>query len=91
LGYLPSNSSLIGSPALLAGTVDITTGVNAKYVNKDTVGDGAVGYNPTTIRFRHLYNTTANVLCVDGHVQSFHYNAVTRKTDMPRTFIYVNQ
>jgi prepilin-type processing-associated H-X9-DG protein len=42
------------------------------------------------IRFRHLDNTSANVLMVDGHVQAFHYNPQTHVVDLLRKNIGVN-
>jgi prepilin-type processing-associated H-X9-DG protein len=42
------------------------------------------------IRFRHLGNTSANVLMADGHVTSFSYNPKTMTTDMLRNNIGVN-
>jgi len=35
------------------------------------------------IRFRHMNNTVANILYVDGHVGSHTFNKATGKTDMP--------
>ncbi len=45
------------------------------------------------IRFRHLGNTAANALMVDGHVEAFHFNPhepVSNMTDMLRKNINVN-
>lgn len=45
------------------------------------------------IRFRHLGNTAANALMVDGHVETFHFNPhepVSNMTDMLRKNINVN-
>jgi prepilin-type N-terminal cleavage/methylation domain-containing protein/prepilin-type processing-associated H-X9-DG protein len=47
--------------------------------------------NVNNIRFRHIKNTVANVLMVDGHVQSFHFNPLTNKTDLLHKNINVNQ
>ncbi|HUB24347.1 MAG TPA: DUF1559 domain-containing protein [Tepidisphaeraceae bacterium] len=64
--------------------------------NKDLVD------NQLNIRFRHLGNTTANALMVDGHVQSFTFNVQTfnawaanptgppQGTTLLRRNIYVN-
>ncbi|MGA2440915.1 MAG: type II secretion system protein [Tepidisphaeraceae bacterium] len=46
--------------------------------------------NWATIRFRHASNTQANALMLDGHVQSFNYNAVHQTTDMLESNINVN-
>jgi prepilin-type processing-associated H-X9-DG protein len=82
-GGLTISSTL--AAGYLSQPVSINAGINVAYVNKDT------SYNPNNIRFRHINNTACNVLFVDGHCQSFHYNARTKQTDMPRTMIYVNQ
>jgi prepilin-type processing-associated H-X9-DG protein len=81
---LTNNTSYVTS-AFLSQTVSITAAVSSHYVNQDT------SYNPNNVRFRHLNNTATNVLFVDGHCQTFHYNPVTKQTDWPRTAIYVNQ
>lgn len=44
-----------------------------------------------TIRFRHMNNTVANVLMLDGHVENFHFNASTHVTDLIRSNININQ
>jgi len=49
--------------------------------------------NPGNIRFRHMNNTTANALCLDGHVQGFHIKKttdMTNATDLLRSNICVN-
>jgi len=53
-------------------------------------------FNPGNIRFRHFKDTVANVLMVDGHVQSFRYDP--RKagndpavTDLLRKNLFVNR
>lgn len=81
---LTNNTSYVTS-TFLSQNVSLTAQVNASYVNKDT------SFNPNNVRFRHLNNTATNILFVDGHCQTFHYNPVTRQTDWPRTTIYVNQ
>jgi prepilin-type N-terminal cleavage/methylation domain-containing protein/prepilin-type processing-associated H-X9-DG protein len=47
--------------------------------------------NIFNIRFRHMGDTKANALMVDGHVESFSYNAKTHKTDLLNKNIFVNQ
>ena len=48
----------------------------------DTNSDSAG--NPGNIRFRHLNNTKANALMLDGHVQTFTYNKITKTSDLLR-------
>jgi len=38
--------------------------------------------NPYNIRFRHLSNTTCNALMLDGHVETYTYNAKTGVTSL---------
>ena len=72
--------------------IDITPGSGKlEYLNKDSnnVNDTNNWYN---IRFRHMNNTTANVLMADGHVESHTYkmqNGVPRST-LLRSNINVN-
>ena len=52
-------------------------------------------WNANNIRFRHVNDTVANILMVDGHVQSFHYNKKKQcddpnVTDFKRKNLYVN-
>ena len=52
--------------------------------NSGAVGDtntDSAG-NPGNIRFRHLNNTKANALMLDGHVQTFTYNKLTKTSDL---------
>jgi prepilin-type N-terminal cleavage/methylation domain-containing protein/prepilin-type processing-associated H-X9-DG protein len=42
------------------------------------------------MRFRHMKNTTANILYADGHVGSHTYNKATGKTSMPAKELGVN-
>jgi len=46
--------------------------------------------NPFNIRFRHLGNTTANALMVDGHVETYTYNSNTGVTSLLFKNIMVN-
>lgn len=46
--------------------------------------------NPFNIRFRHMGNTVANALMVDGHVESFSFNPKTRVTNLLDKNIFVN-
>ena len=51
--------------------------------------DGAAGGTPASptyenqenVRFRHMKDTVANALMVDGHCESFHYNKNLAPTD----------
>ena len=45
-------------------------------VNKDSA------INQSNIRFRHMKNSSANVLMVDGHVESFKYDANLKSNDL---------
>jgi prepilin-type processing-associated H-X9-DG protein len=52
--------------------------------------------NADNIRFRHLNNTQANVLMVDGHVESFQISSknnanVSRDTDMKEFNVHVDR
>jgi hypothetical protein len=60
----PIYPGLISGPALSASIATL----DEKKENLD-FGPGQ-GYFNSTIRFRHLNNTTLNALCVDGHVES---------------------
>jgi len=81
-------TKLYGGP-YMGYSVDMTPGISASAsdCNKDT------GNNYGNIRFRHYKNTVANVLFVDGHVQSFTLNPKLpmnspQKTDFLRKYIY---
>jgi prepilin-type N-terminal cleavage/methylation domain-containing protein/prepilin-type processing-associated H-X9-DG protein len=53
--------------------------------------DNNATYYASNIRFRHMKNTVTNVLMVDGHVESFHYNPQTFSTpDLLEKNICVN-
>lgn len=54
-------------------------------INKDS------SKNPGNFRFRHIADTKLNALMVDGHVQSFTYNKLSKTTDILRRNIFVNQ
>jgi len=55
-----------------------------QYYNTDTP------QNWGQIRFRHSSNNQANALMLDGHVQSFNYNAKNLSTDMLDSNVHVN-
>jgi len=85
--YLTDAYSL--NPAVDGGQpVDLTpkrkTGFGpSQDINTD--GDNNIG----NIRFRHNKDTVANVLMLDGHVQTFRYNKSTKTTDLLRRNVYV--
>jgi len=59
---------------------------NTTYANQDTSNQDNWG----TIRFRHSSNNQANALMMDGHVQTFNYNANSQTTDLTRGNVNVN-
>jgi prepilin-type N-terminal cleavage/methylation domain-containing protein/prepilin-type processing-associated H-X9-DG protein len=46
--------------------------------------------NPFNIRFRHLQDSTANALMIDGHVETFSYNPKSHTTSLLNKNIFVN-
>jgi prepilin-type N-terminal cleavage/methylation domain-containing protein len=80
------------SPGVDGGQpIDMTPNTNLGGNLADMNSDSAK--NPGNIRFRHLGNTTANVLCLDGHVQGFHIKKTTdmkNATDLLKLNLYVN-
>jgi prepilin-type N-terminal cleavage/methylation domain-containing protein/prepilin-type processing-associated H-X9-DG protein len=46
--------------------------------------------NPFNIRFRHMGNTAANALMIDGHVESFSFNPKTNLPSLLDKNIFVN-
>ena len=68
--------------------IDMTT---SAVFNPSASVNHDVSSNVSNVRFRHIKNTVANVLMVDGHVQSFHFNPLTNKTDLLHKNINVNQ
>jgi prepilin-type processing-associated H-X9-DG protein len=99
-GLTDDYSLMSGGPV---GTVNAATPVNMT-PNYGGVGipntdDGALNnsltqtatpQNPFNIRFRHMGNTEANALMVDGHVETYTYNARTNTTSMLMKNISVN-
>jgi prepilin-type processing-associated H-X9-DG protein/prepilin-type N-terminal cleavage/methylation domain-containing protein len=67
---------------LLSGNQQVTP--TTADINQDDQANWA------NVRFRHSGNTQANVLMLDGHVQTFTYNKVTQSTDLLRGNINVN-
>jgi prepilin-type N-terminal cleavage/methylation domain-containing protein/prepilin-type processing-associated H-X9-DG protein len=87
--YLTDNYSLSTAAGMTPNdpvdmTADNSTSSWPTHTNLDDI------FNIDNIRFRHLRNTVANVLFVDGHVQSFSYNAQTRTTNFLRKYINVS-
>jgi prepilin-type N-terminal cleavage/methylation domain-containing protein/prepilin-type processing-associated H-X9-DG protein len=64
--------------------VELTQGFQGKDTNKD------VGANYQKIRFRHMKDTVANALMVDGHVEGFTYSPAKKTSNLLRRNIYVN-
>jgi len=92
-GGLTDDWSIYANGANGSTPVDLHPGwsdvVNWPATNTDD-GNDVTEINPFNIRFRHLNNTTMNALMVDGHVQSFTYNANTHNTDLLMKNIAVN-
>ena len=95
------DSQAIYSPEHLTDTYPATKSPDDSVNMKPIAGSGTGPPNSDTtgniqnIRFRHIKETRANVLMVDGHVESFTYNpkkAVDDKTvtDFKRRNLYVN-
>jgi prepilin-type N-terminal cleavage/methylation domain-containing protein/prepilin-type processing-associated H-X9-DG protein len=77
--------SMIASFAIAASASD-----NFGFTNRDT------DRNANNVRFRHINDTMANVLMVDGHVQTFRYNKkrpadAKDVTDFKRKNLYPNR
>ncbi len=96
LSQLPPTLSKTGflspsDPVYMASNWDQNGGNRSINVD-DTPGDNSAGgeYNPFNIRYRHLRNTTANVLMVDGHVDSFTFNPKTLSNTLLAKNIFVN-
>ena len=68
--------------------VDVTAYNSGTHWAGDTNLDDA--HNANNIRFRHIKNNVANVLFVDGHVQSFTYNPLTKTSNFLRKYINVS-
>jgi prepilin-type processing-associated H-X9-DG protein/prepilin-type N-terminal cleavage/methylation domain-containing protein len=81
------------SPAINQGT---PVNLNCGTVNGNGAQMPIQDYNTDTpqnvgqIRFRHSGNRQANVLMVDGHVQTFNYNPQNQSTDMLDANVHVN-
>jgi prepilin-type N-terminal cleavage/methylation domain-containing protein/prepilin-type processing-associated H-X9-DG protein len=64
--------------------VNIISVGGAAYTNVDNSA------NPQAPRFRHLENSQMNALMLDGHVNTYNYNAKQQTTDWLRGNIFVN-
>jgi prepilin-type N-terminal cleavage/methylation domain-containing protein/prepilin-type processing-associated H-X9-DG protein len=71
------------------GSPGLTT-LNAN-LDDGTVYPTGVPRDARNVRFRHLNNTAANVLMVDGHVESFNFNAKTLNTSLLCKNVFVNR
>lgn len=79
--YAPINP---GTPVDMTATSGLNSAINtddANYTNP---------MNGNNIRFRHMQNAVANALMVDGHVETYTYNAKTRVTSLVCNNIFVN-
>ncbi|MGN6370123.1 MAG: type II secretion system protein [Phycisphaerae bacterium] len=76
-------------------SVDMTPWNNSvAFTNKDMTSSSTA--NASNIRFRHMSDTKANVLVVDGHVEGYTLNTGAdanspNKTDFLRRYVYLNQ
>ncbi|MGA2440433.1 MAG: prepilin-type N-terminal cleavage/methylation domain-containing protein [Tepidisphaeraceae bacterium] len=76
-----------GSPVnMMYGAINIPqppqyTAAQLAIMNTDD-GSSTNMQNPYNIRFRHLGNTTCNALMLDGHVETYTYNAKTGVTSL---------
>jgi prepilin-type N-terminal cleavage/methylation domain-containing protein/prepilin-type processing-associated H-X9-DG protein len=79
-----------GTPVAMGPDAGAPTAANQIYINTDDA-DPANLQNPFNIRFRHMQNTMANALMVDGHVESFTYNSKNMTTSLLDKNIFVNK
>jgi prepilin-type processing-associated H-X9-DG protein len=61
---------------------------NPGVINTDDIAP--FQYNGFNVRFRHMGNTVANALMIDGHVESFSLNPTTYVTSLLDKNIFVN-
>ncbi|MGD0461022.1 MAG: DUF1559 domain-containing protein [Tepidisphaeraceae bacterium] len=89
-GCLTDDYSLYrGQPVTSATPVTMSPGFgpggDPRAINTDdgdSSNNGANEKNPFNIRFRHMGDTVANALMVDGHVETYTYNPKTRMTSL---------
>ena len=76
--YLLEKNIGVGNTYTLNDSIDMSP-YNASPSQSDANKDVPTN---STIRFRHMSNTSANVLMVDGHVESFKYNPLLKMNDL---------
>lgn len=87
--FLDDPGSSFADPLINIGQpVDLTPWVAGAGFEQFINTDGS--RNPGNIRFRHMKDSKANALMLDGHVETFDYNKNTRSTNMLRKNIFVN-
>jgi prepilin-type processing-associated H-X9-DG protein len=64
------------------GNVNTTLYKDREVISLNKDEPGLTANTQGGIRFRHMKNTTANILYLDGHVASHKYNAATGRTTM---------
>jgi prepilin-type N-terminal cleavage/methylation domain-containing protein/prepilin-type processing-associated H-X9-DG protein len=95
-GNLTDNYASMNDGATQATPVNMLSnwdqGNKNNAINTDTYlpGNGPFRSNPFNIRFRHMNNTVANALMIDGHVESYTFNPNTNVTSMLDKNIFVN-
>jgi prepilin-type processing-associated H-X9-DG protein len=99
-GSLTDNYSAISSQSASQPAPSPTTPVNmisdwdqsnANHVINHDDTNNAAPLNPFNIRFRHMGNTAANALMIDGHVESFTFNPRNNTTSLLDKNIFVNK
>jgi prepilin-type N-terminal cleavage/methylation domain-containing protein/prepilin-type processing-associated H-X9-DG protein len=87
----PQNSSLpapsLTTPVNMFSDWDQQNANHA--INHDDTNPNSL-LNPFNVRFRHMGNTMANALLVDGHVESFTFNPKNNTTSLLDKNIFVN-
>jgi prepilin-type N-terminal cleavage/methylation domain-containing protein/prepilin-type processing-associated H-X9-DG protein len=86
-------AAITGSPTpnTPVSLLDGEYGGSSSHVNQDDGNPAdALPYNCRNIRFRHLGNTTANALMVDGHCESYTYNPNKKTSTLLCKNLFVN-
>ena len=90
-GLIPGNITQ-ATPVPLG---DVFNGGSLAHVNQDDGNPAdsinAVPFNARNIRFRHLANTTANALMVDGHCETYTFNPKSNTSSLLCKNIFVNR
>jgi prepilin-type N-terminal cleavage/methylation domain-containing protein/prepilin-type processing-associated H-X9-DG protein len=90
--YLTDNYSLDTKSSPMGPDTPVQMNPNGNQVTATTADWNAdTNANFGNIRFRHMHNTKANALMLDGHVQTFTFNNQLHTTDLLRLNIYVNE